>query len=307
MKFRIITMQNETTELYSYLHFDEEDSTLIEHETRSIQHSTSLDDLHKSKEQQKQEEIEQIEQEKKERIKEIEQLKEEMTNDDLDELKKELQLKQRESQKPTMYIPIITNKDFAGILLMESVNDRRYSHSRFMDVDVWKRKVNKSTWTGVGRGIVENISPRRMSELYWNYDERKKWDSFYTIIDDIEKLPSGNIVSRTATWIPKMFHQRDYVHVREVIETDDLAIGVYLPAEHTKVPIGINGYVRGYVNFSGYVFRKQGNNCICTLMTQTDISLPVPDFLIDKFVSIAVKIYIRAMRKAAEEFGDVKK
>ena len=146
-----------------------------------------------------------------------------------------------------------------------------------------------------------------MSELYWNYDERKKWDSFYTIIDDIEKLPSGNIVSRTATWIPKMFHQRDYVHVREVIETDDLAIGVYLPAEHTKVPIGINGYVRGYVNFSGYVFRKQGNNCICTLMTQTDISLPVPDFLIDKFVSIAVKIYIRAMRKAAAEFGDVKK
>ena len=299
-------MQNETIELHQYLHFDEQDPELIEHETKSIQHSTSLENIHKSSDEQK-ENKEEIENKNKQRIQEIEQIHQQMTIEDLDKLKLELQNKERESQKPTMYIPVITNKDFAGILLMESANDPRYSHSNFMGVDVWKRKVNKSTWTGVGRGIIPNITPRRMSELYWHYDERKKWDTFYTIIDDIEQLPSGNMVSRTATWIPKMFHQRDYVHVREVIETDDVCIGVYLPAEHVKVPIGINGYIRGYVNFSGYVFRKKGNDCICTLMTQTDISLPVPDFLIEKFVSVAVKVYIRAMKKGAKEFGDVKK
>jgi hypothetical protein len=292
-------MQNETQELYQYLHFDEESPSLIEKETQSIQHSESFEDK-------KQLEKEQQELKNKTRLNEIFKLKDEMTLQDLENIKRDLSFKKRESQKPTMYIPIVTNRDFAGILLMDLVNDPQYSHSRFLDVDIWKKKVNKSTWNGVGKGIVQNISPRRMSELYWNYDERKKWDTFYTIIDDIECLPNGNKVSRTATWIPKMFHQRDYVHVREVIETDDLSIGVYLPAEHDKVPIGLNGYIRGYVNFSGYVFRKQGNNCLCSLMTQTDISIPLPDFLIEKFISIAVKIYIRAMRKAAEQFGDKK-
>lgn len=290
-------MENDKMELYEYLHFDEEDPIIIEHETKEIQHSNSIERNPNQKDEKKNEE------ENSKRIKEIEKLTQEMTSNSFEQLKKELLEKQRESQKPTMYIPIITNLDYAAIFWMEKINDPKYIYSRFLDVDVWRRKINKSTWTGVAKGIIKNITPERMSQLYWNYDQRKKWDTFYTIIDDLEYLPSGNKVSRTATWVPKMFTQRDYIHVRDVIETKETCIGVYLPAEHEKAPIGMNGYIRGYVNISGYIFRKQGNDCLCTLMTQTDISIPVPDFLIAKFISIAVSIYIRAMRKAAKEYG----
>ena len=38
-------MENETIQLHQYLHFDEESPTLIEHETKSIQQSNSLENI----------------------------------------------------------------------------------------------------------------------------------------------------------------------------------------------------------------------------------------------------------------------
>ncbi|EDR29220.1 hypothetical protein EDI_237830 [Entamoeba dispar SAW760] len=237
------------------------------------------------------------------RIKEIEKIKKKLNYNDLDDIMKTLRKKERESQNKNMFIPYIQNKDFAGILLMDEASDPRYLYSNSSGVDIWRRKVNGSTWNGVARTIIPNISPKKMSELYWDYTKRKKWDNFYTVIEDLEILENGNRVSRTATWTPKMFKQRDYIHVREVIETENCCIGVYLPAEHKKAPIGLKGFIRGYVNFSGFVFRKQGKDCLCTLMTQTDISVPLPDFIINKFVALAVRLYVKLMKKAGLEYG----
>ncbi|EKE41569.1 hypothetical protein ENUP19_0052G0063 [Entamoeba nuttalli] len=239
------------------------------------------------------------------RIKEIEEIKTKLNHKDLDDMMRILRKKERESQNKDMFIPYIQNTDFAGILLMEEASDPRYTYSLSSGVDVWRRKVNGSTWNGVARAIIPNITPKQMSELYWDYTKRRKWDSFYTVIEDLEILGNGNRVSRTATWTPKMFKQRDYVHVREVIETENCCIGVYLPAEHKEAPIGIQGFIRGYVNFSGFVFRKQGRDCLCTLMTQTDISVPLPDFLINKFVALGIRLYVRLMKKAGLVYGKV--
>ncbi|KAL7721856.1 hypothetical protein QTN25_000647 [Entamoeba marina] len=234
------------------------------------------------------------------RIHSIQELSNEMTIDELKQIMLELKTKRRESQIEKFFVPKITENDFAGILLMEKVNDPNYYHSLSSGVDVWRKKVDGSTWNGVGRTIIKNISPREMCELYWNYDVRRTWDTFYTVIADLEILPNGNKISRTATWVPKPFKQRDFIHTRDVIRTDDCCIGVYLPAEHVLAPVGMNGFIRGLVNFSGFVFRKQGNDCLCTLMTQTDINVALPDMVINKFVAIAVRWYVKLMKKAAE-------
>ncbi|KAL7714682.1 hypothetical protein QTN25_007770 [Entamoeba marina] len=159
------------------------------------------------------------------------------------------------------------------------INDPNYYHSLSSGVDVWRKKVDGSTWNGVGRTIIK---------------------IFHQEKSDLEILPNGNKISRTATWVPKPFKQRDFIHTRDVIRTDDCCIGVYLPAEHVLAPVGMNGFIRGLVNFSGFVFRKQGNDCLCTLMTQTDINVALPDMVINKFVAIAVRWYVKLMKKAAE-------
>ncbi|ELP93708.1 hypothetical protein EIN_432600 [Entamoeba invadens IP1] len=243
------------------------------------------------------------EEESANRIAELEENSKNLTFNELDDMMVELRTKHRKSQIENMSVPIITDRDFMGIFLMEMHGDRRYSHSVSSGVDVWRRKVNGSTWNGVARGVIPNITPRRMCTLYWDYAIRRKWDSFYTVIEDVDFLPSGDRVSRTATWTPKMFKQRDYVHVRNVIESDDCCVGVYLPADHKRAEVDKKKFIRGLVNFSGFVFRKQGNDCVCTLMTQTDISIPLPDFLINKFLGIAIGWYIRLMKKSAINDG----
>ncbi|ELP93814.1 hypothetical protein EIN_176310 [Entamoeba invadens IP1] len=235
----------------------------------------------------------------RERITQLENLSRNMTFEELNEIMVELRNYQRESQVEGMSVPVITDRDFEGIFLMETASDPRYTHSISSGVDVWRRKVNGSTWNGVARAVIPNITPKRMCELYWDYSIRRRWDSFYTVIEDIEILPNGNKVSRTATWTPKLFKQRDYVHVREVIETDNCCVGVYLPAEHNNAPIDNKKFIRGLVNFSGFVFRKQGNDCLCTLMTQTDITIALPDFIITKFIALAIRLYLKLMKQAA--------
>ena len=78
---------------------------------------------------------------------------------------------------------------------------------------------------------------------------------------------------------------------------------MYLPAEHDAAPVPTGKYIRGDVHFSGFVFRRRGGDCLATLMTQTDISVALPDFLVGKFVSLAVRVYVRAMRRAAQVDG----
>ncbi|KAL7714712.1 START domain-containing protein [Entamoeba marina] len=197
------------------------------------------------------------------------------------------------SQRNETYLPYITSFDYACVLEMEKVNDPEYHHSLLSGVDVWRKKVDKSTWSGITRLTIKKYFTKR---------NVRTWDTFYTVLNDLEVLPNGDIISRSAAWLPKPFKQRDFVHIRGVIKTDDCCIGVYLPAEHVLAPVGMDGFVRGLAIFSGFVFRKQGNDCLCTAMTQSDIHFPLPDLIVIKFVSITVRWYTKLMRKAAETY-----
>ena len=184
---------------------------------------------------------------------------------------------------------------------MEEAKDPEYSYSFRNGVDIWKKKVNGTTWNGIGKTLIKNTTPKHMTKIYCNLLERKKWDHFYTILEDVEILPNNNRIVRTATWVPPFLTTRDYIQVGEIIETEECCIGVYLPAEHEKLPIGKDGNIRGYSNFSGFIFRQIGKDCLCTLMTETDVSIPIPDFVIKNFISVAVSRHIKELREASKK------
>jgi hypothetical protein len=163
--------------------------------------------------------------------------------------------------------------------------------------------------------------------MYWNFDIRRKWDTFFSFMKSIEIFNDGSELIHMGSWAPPFVSKRDFVQVRKYKIYDDgkMIVGVFLPAIHDEKCPSIDGCmhflcmflilneplldIRGIVRFAGFVLRdlgKDDQNGIpqtqFTLITDTDAGgMPVPIWIVTKLIAMGARIYKNYIQSAIKE------
>lgn len=201
-------------------------------------------------------------------------------------------------------VPRIQDSDYDRLLAMVAPADGSYTQGEHSGVRVAFKKKATGLWEGAAMTTLRNTTPAQFLSIYWPFEERRKWDTFFGTMRVVETLGDGSEVIYMSSWAPPLIAKRDFVQVRQLrTMADGTVVGLFLPAVHPLAP-PVKGFVRGVVVLSGFTLKKVGNDTEFTLITNTDPGLPVPEWLVTKLVGVGARIYSKYIREALRaKFG----
>jgi len=143
--------------------------------------------------------------------------------------------------------------------------------------------------------------------LFYNGEERVKWDKVLTGVQSIEKNVQGSDIVYSLMKIPGTT-PRDFLQYRRVFVQEDGSIAIVLrSADHHAMPEG-KSIIRVESYISGYVLRQSFENgepvLNIFLMSCADVKGLIPKWIINMFAPKKPAEWVETLRKACVGYQD---
>ncbi|KAL7719674.1 START domain-containing protein [Entamoeba marina] len=150
-----------------------------------------------------------------------------------------------------------------------------------------------------------DVDPEKIFNTLLDGEYRKQWDPYLIKWDIVDSLNDDQDVVHMLFKMP-MITNRDFVFMNSRKKENGEIIFFMKSCDHTKCPV-VNDYVRGTMDMSGYLIRKENDKTVVYCVANSDIGGYVPKWIVNSMAKSTVPNMLKGLRKHCVLYEDWKK